>query len=153
MKIVYIFCLLIIGSFNTVAQELNFEDLIYLYSNIENIEKNHSDLSQRNFYYDCSYGDMHIYTLNGIPYLRSKTYVFTMGGLVNLVSRKEDTFNYYKNIASALELKLNDSTTRMMDGIELEYSNKKYIMKLIKDCVKVTRGKCEYNYQIILNVY
>ena len=152
MKKIYFLCFVIFGSLNLLSQELNFDDLIYIQSNRENTAKNNNYLSKRNFYYDSSYGDMHVYTLNGIPYLRSQTYVFTMDVLVSLVSRKESTFNYYENIASSLELKLTNNTDRSMGGIELSYSNIKYSLTLIKDCIKVTRGTCEYNYQILLIV-
>lgn len=144
MKIVYIFCLLIIGSFNTVAQELNFNDLIYLYTNRLDLDKCDTYLARKNFVYFEYRDETYLFSYNKTSPKLAQAFIFLGTRFVILQSVKRQTFDYYKNVASSYNIPLIDSGTDKLGSLFFTYMNDKYYFSLSQGMDEAGTGNTSY---------
>lgn len=118
-----------VGSFNSFSQELNFEDLVYLYTNRLDLEKCDSYLAKKNFVYDMKTEDAYWFAFERNKAKKSQALIALFPDRVHFISLKRTTFDYYKQMAKNYAIKLIDSGEH--NGFMFfEYDSAKYWMYL-----------------------
>lgn len=144
MKIVYIFCLIIIGSFNAVAQELNFNDLIYLYTNSLDLDKCDTYLAKKNFTYLEYKEGRYVFTQNRKQNKTADAFVTLRTTSVSLQSSKRTTYDYFKQIAATYKLKMTKNGADDLGNMVITYESEKYYLSLSQGLDEGGSGKTYY---------
>ncbi len=144
MKMIYIVCLIIIGSFNALSQELNFNDLIFLYKNRSYLDKCDPYLAKKNFVF---YGGNTICSEYIQKNSKNEVYaphVQICDNSIYLATFERATFDYYTNIATQYGMKLTESGVNHSGHLQFTYISDKYYLGLTQIPVKGEYGKIDY---------
>lgn len=144
MKTFYIFLFLMAFSVQTYSQELNFNDLIYLYTNRLDLDKCDTYLAKKNFVYNEYKDETYLFSYNKTSPKLAQAFFFLGKGYVNLQSVKRQTFDYYKNIASSYNIPLTDSGADKLGNLFFVYMNDKYYFDLSQGMSEAGSGNTIY---------
>lgn len=144
MKIVYICCLLIAGTFNTFSQELNFNDMIYIFTNREDLDKSDSYLVKKKFEYLEYKNGYYVFTFNRGINKNAEAFVYISTENIALQTIKRTTFDYYKQIAATYKLKLTENGADEMGNMVLTYQNEKFYLSLTQGLDEGGSGRTSY---------
>ena len=144
MKMIYIVCFLIIGSSNLIPQELNFNDMIFLYKNRSFLDKCDPYLAKKNFAFSRGNTVCSEYIQKNSKDEVYAPQVTICDTYIYLTTFERATFDYYTNIATQYGMKLTKSGVNHSGHLEFTYMSDKYYLGLTQIPVKGEYGKIDY---------
>lgn len=130
MKRLYTLLLLLTFSIPVLSQELNFNDLVYLYTNIDDLDKCDSYLAKKNFIFMEKSDESLIFSYKRGKNKKAEAFIFINRATIVLQSNKRTTFDYYKQMVKTLGLKLSNSGTTEQGALYFDYYSQKYFVLL-----------------------
>lgn len=144
MRTLYIFLFINVISVLSYSQELNFNDMIYLHTNRQDMDKCDSYLEKKNFiFFTISDKKYHFRQKN----INTKIYaaeIWIGTESLTLTSYYRQTYDYYRQIALNNGFKLEKSGDDGIGNLRFIYINDKYYLALIQVPLKDDQVKVAY---------
>lgn len=151
MKPLYTFLFLACFTIPVLSQELNFNDLIYLYNNRLDLAKCDTYLSKRNFTY-LEYADnIYTFTFKRLSEKTAEAFLFLSTKYVMLQSVKRSTFDYFKEITSSYGLFLDGTGILENGALNFTYRSKEYYLSLSQSLDEGGSGVTVYTAFFVIN--